>query len=98
MNALHLMVDTGNPNAIDLSLKNSALRSLSIGPLRVGEASKEVETVCAALCQHVRVRNRIRLQKKGRIRLISGFLLTLSVCPTKAGPTPATVLSVRSTS
>jgi hypothetical protein len=22
MNALHLMVDTGNPNAIDLSLKN----------------------------------------------------------------------------
>jgi hypothetical protein len=67
MNALHLMVDTRNPNAIDLSLKNSALKSLSIGPLRVGETSKEVETVCAALCQRVCVRNRRRLQKKGRI-------------------------------
>jgi hypothetical protein len=98
MTAAHLTVETGNRDAIDLSLKIRLKKSLSIGPLHAGETSEELETVWGALCQRVRVRNRSRLQKNGRIRLKRGILLTSGVCATGAGPMPAMVLSVRSTS
>ncbi|CAD6560325.1 hypothetical protein LMG24235_06914 [Paraburkholderia sabiae] len=72
--ALRLIVDTGNPNTIDLSLKEFGLKIVINRTATRRRNIERNEPFCAALCQRVCVRNRSRWQKKSRIRLKSGYL------------------------